>query len=216
MWADGPWMGGGLPVDRPLSPPPHLVAMGHAHSYVAPMTAPTLMSAERLLQTTAPGKRLELVRGILAVREPPGMRHGRVAMNLAHALADHVRRRGLGQVYAAETGFHLARNPDTVRASDIAFVAAGRLPDPEPAGFAELAPDLAVEVVSPGDRPGETLAKVGDWLEAGTRLVWVIDPERRLARVYRADGTEVHLSEEEALDGEDVLGGFTCPLGEIP
>ena len=78
-----------------------------------------------------------------------------------------------------------------------------------------MAPDLVVEVLSTDDRPGETLAKVGDWLEAGARLAWVIDPQRRLARIYRADGTESLLAESDALDGEDVLPGFSCPLGSI-
>jgi len=80
---------------------------------------------------------------------------------------------------------------------------------------AETGFTLVVEVLSPDDRPGETLAKVGDWLEAGARLAWVIDPQRRLARVYRADGTESLLAESDALDGEDVLPGFNCPLAAI-
>jgi Uma2 family endonuclease len=189
--------------------------MTGARPYVASMTPTPPTTAEQLLRTSLPDKRVELVHGVLVVREPPGMRHGRIAMNLAHRLADFVRACDLGQVYAAETGFHLARDPDTVRAPDIAFVAAARVPQPEPTGFAELAPDLVVEVLSPGDRPGETLAKVGDWLEAGTRFVWVIDPERRLARVYRADGSETHLSDGDVLDGEDVVSGFSCPLGDV-
>ncbi len=130
-------------------------------------------------------------------------------------LANHVDAHQLGAVYAAETGFTLARHPDTVRASDIAFVRGERLPDPEPAGFPDLAPDLVVEVLSPGDRPGEVLAKVADWLSAGTRLLWVVDPERRLARVYRHDGTETIVTAEGALDGEDVLPGFSCSLVSI-
>jgi len=81
--------------------------------------------------------------------------------------------------------------------------------------YPELAPDLVVEVLSPSDRAGETLAKIGDWLEAGARLVWVIDPERRIARVYRPDGTEATIKEDEHLDGEDVLPGFTCSLAGI-
>ncbi|MGH7529309.1 MAG: Uma2 family endonuclease, partial [Gemmatimonadales bacterium] len=81
--------------------------------------------------------------------------------------------------------------------------------------YLELAPDLVVEVVSHNDRPGETLGKVGDWLEGGARLVWVIDPARRLARIYRADGTETVLGEAERLDGEDVLPGFTVELAAI-
>jgi Uma2 family endonuclease len=77
-----------------------------------------------------------------------------------------------------------------------------------------MAPDLAVEVLSPDDRPGEVLEKVADWLKAGCRLVWVVDPERRLARIYRADGSETHITHEGSLDGEDVLPGFRQPLAE--
>src|SRR2546422_9111971 len=106
--------------------------------------------------------------------------------------------------------------PDPVRAPDIAFVRRERLPAPEPTGFPDLAPDLVVEVLSPGDRPGEVLAKVADWLTAGTRLVWTVDPERRLARVYRHDGSETMVTAEGALDGEDVLPGFSCSLASIP
>jgi Uma2 family endonuclease len=78
-----------------------------------------------------------------------------------------------------------------------------------------MAPDLAVEVLSPGDRPGEVLAKVADWLTGGARLVWVLDPERRQVRVFRTDGSESLLGESDALDGEDVLPGFSCPLVDL-
>src|SRR5213083_587276 len=174
-----------------------------------------LMTAEELLQTNIPNKRSELVRGRLIVREPAGARHGSVTMNLAIQLGIHVQRAGAGQLFAAETGFTLFRGPDTVRAPDVAFVGRGRLPDPIADGFPELAPDLVVEVLSPNDRPGETLAKVGDWLEAGARLVWLIDPERRIARVYRPDGSESTIAADGQLDGEDVLPGFACSLAGI-
>jgi len=173
------------------------------------------MTAEELQRLNLPNKRTELVRGVLVVREPAGYQHGDVAMRLAVAIFAHVEARGLGRVFAAETGFTLARNPDTVRAPDVAFISAARLPDPPPRGFAELAPDLAVEVLSPDDRPGEVLAKVADWLNAGARLVWVVDPVRVVARVYRADGSESVLGETDALRGEDLLPGFEYPLSAI-
>jgi Uma2 family endonuclease len=97
----------------------------------------------------------------------------------------------------------------------VAFIRRDRLPDPEPLGFPDLAPDLVVEVLSPGDRPGDILAKVADWLSAGTRLVWVVDPLRRVARVYRQDGSETIVTADRALEGEDVLPGFACPLEKI-
>ncbi len=184
-------------------------------AYVPDMSPATLMTAEELLHVRIPDKRVELVKGVLVVREPAGYRHGRVAMNLAMRLGAHVEREGVGQLFAAETGFALARGPDTVRAPDIAFIRRERLPAHDPAGFPDIVPDLVVEVLSPGDRPGEVLAKVADWLSAGTRLVWVIDPERRLVRVYRHDGTEAGVTSAEALSGEDVLPGFACSLEAI-
>jgi Uma2 family endonuclease len=176
---------------------------------------PALMTAEELLRAYFPDKRTELVRGVLMVREPAGWLHGRVTMEVARQIANHVAAHGSGAVFTAETGFTLARRPDTVRAPDVAFVRSDRLPDSDPRGFAELAPDLVVEVLSPDDRPGEVLAKVADWLTAGTRLVWIVDPERRLARVYRHDGSETIVTADGALDGEDVLPGFACPLASL-
>src|SRR6266853_1754724 len=91
------------------------------------------------------------------------------------------------------------KRTELVRGPDVAFVRQDRLPQPIPNTYLEFAPDLVVEVLSHNDRPGEVLAKVGDWLDAGARLVWVIDPERRLVRVYRADGTEFMLAETDQL-----------------
>ena len=176
--------------------------------------AALFMTADDLLHANIPDKRTELIRGVLHVREPAGDRHGRVVMNLTLRLGTHVQATDAGQLFAAETGFRLPNVPHTVRAPDIGFIRRERVPEPT-TGFLEIAPDLAVEVLSPSDRPGETLAKVGDWLEAGVRLVWVIDPERRLARAYRPDGRESTLDDDASLDGEDVLPGFTCKLAAI-
>ena len=185
-------------------------------AYVPVMSPPAaLMTADELLRTHVPNKRAELLRGVLVVREPAGSRHGLVTMNLGAELALYAKQTGAGGVYAAETGFKLASDPDTVRAPDIAFVTRERLPPPNTTGYPALAPDLAVEVLSPGDRPGEVLAKVADWLSAGTRLVWVVDPERRLARVYRHDGSETIVMADGALEGEDVLPGFNCSVASV-
>ena len=161
-----------------------------------------------------PDKHTELVRGVMVVREPPGCRHGDIAVNLTVLLGHFVRTHKLGRVWS-ETGFVLFTNPDTVRGPDVSFVRQERVPDPLPLGFARFAPDLAVEVLSPDDRPGEVLQKVADYLRAGTRLVWVIDPDRRQARVHRADGTIAIISEVGALDGEEVLPGFACQLHDV-
>jgi Uma2 family endonuclease len=185
--------------------------MSRERAYVLGMPA-TLMTADELLHLHLPNKSTELVRGVLVVREPPGSMHGRVAMRLGIELGNYAKQTGAGEVYAADTGFKIFTDPDTVRAPDVAFVTRDRRPPAELTAYAALAPDLVVEVLSPGDRPGEVLAKVGDWLNAGTRLVWVVDPLRRQARVYRHDGSETLLSATESLDGEDVLPGFACQL----
>ena len=180
---------------------------------MAPSAAP--VSADDLRRAHLPNKRVELVRGELIVREPAGSLHGLVAMSLGVELAVYAKRTGAGGVFAAETGFKLTSDPDTVRAPDVAFIAQGRLPPRDARGYAALVPDLVVEVLSFDDRPGEVLAKVADWLSAGCRLVWVVDPERRVARVYRHDGSETIVTATEPLEGEDVLPGFSCLLATI-
>lgn len=184
------------------------------------MVSDALMTAEELLAYPVPHKRTELVQGRLVVREPAGFQHGRVAARLLVAVATHVHATKTGEVLTAETGFTLARGPDTVRAPDVAFVSHATLAAHEAAGrslrgFAELAPDLVVEVLSPDDRPGEVAAKVADWLLAGTRMVWVVDPERRRARMYGADGSERAAHENGALDGGEALPGLQVPLIDV-
>ena len=174
-----------------------------------------ILTAEQLLHVNYPDKSTELVRGRLVVKEPAGYRHGRVVARMAKALAEHVDANDLGEILGAETGFTLFREPDTVRAPDIGFVRRERIPEPAPTGFAELAPDLVVEVLSPNDRAGQVLAKVGDWLEAGVRLVWVVDPERRVTHIYRPDGSETVIPDTGTLDGEDVVPGFAKALATV-
>lgn len=178
-------------------------------------TAPGVLTAEDLLSLSLPDKQTELVRGRLVVREPPGYRHGVIALKITRLIANFVHDHDLGIVVAAETGFKLFRDPDTVRAADAAFVGRHRAPDPPPSGYLELAPDLVVEVVSPNDRAGEVQGKVSDWLTAGSRLAWVIDPGRRRAIVYREDGSVDLLANQDLLSGEQVLPGFSCSLDDV-
>lgn len=174
-----------------------------------------LVTATELEHLYLPNKQVELVRGRLVVREPPGTWHGRVSGKLVRLLGNFVDQHGLGEVFAQDTGFKIASHPDTVRGPDVAFVRADQLHHIARRGYAALAPDLVAEVLSPEDRPGEVLAKVADWLEAGTRLVWVIDPERSEARVHRTDGTVSIVPEDGFLDAEDVVPGFTCALRDV-
>lgn len=188
--------------------------MTHSYLYTRRMRRMAAITAEELERINLPNKRTELVRGQLIVREPAGWIHGMVASRLLVAVARHVDAGALGVVLAAETGFTLFRNPDTVRAPDVAFIRRERIPDPPPRGFAEIAPDLAIEVLSPGDTAGEVRAKVLDWLAAGCRLVWIVDPVRRIARVHRPDETTTLVTDDGVLDGETVLPGFVLPLAE--
>lgn len=130
-------------------------------------------------------------------------------------LARHVREHRLGAAFLAETGFVLARDPDNVRAPDIAFVRHDRLPDPPTPGYFPGAPDLAVEITSPNDTFTEVHEKSIDWLEHGADMVWVVDPVARRATVYRGVDDVRIVSRSGELTGEDVVPGFAMPLHDL-
>jgi len=176
----------------------------------------TLMTAEELLRLPDTGHRYELIAGRLVKMPPTGGAHGAVANDLAYYLTAYVLSGQLGRVFAAETGFILRRNPDTVRAPDVAYVAKERLPEgPLPSMFLQLAPDLLAEVTSPCDRPSEVRAKVEDWLQSGVRLVWVVDPAAQTVTAFYAEGeTRVFVSGDE-LTADPVLPGFRCHVAEL-
>jgi Uma2 family endonuclease len=174
-----------------------------------------LMTADELLTLALPGKSTELVRGKLVVREPPSTYHGRIQSTLNVLVGSHVRAHALGAVFGQDTGFRIASDPDTVRAPDLAFVRQDRVGQIGPRGYAALAPDLVAEILSPDDRPGEVLTKAGEWLDAGVIVVWVIDPDRGTAYVYRADGSITTVGRDGDLNGERVLPGFSCRLSDL-
>jgi Uma2 family endonuclease len=177
-------------------------------------TIKPLITADFLLRTPDLG-RCELVCGELIEMTPAGYEHGSILVNISTPLWTYVSRAGLGRVSGAETGFQIAHDPDTVRAPDVAFVAAGRLPSPLPKGFFPGPPDLAVEVISPDDRDNEVQAKVQSWLDAGCRVVWLVDPRRQTVQVFQ-DRSEVRVFRlSDTLSGEPLLPGFSLAVAEI-
>ena len=158
--------------------------------------------------------RHELVAGILVAEPLPSPLHDRTFRRLLRLLGDFVEARGLGEVFG-ETGFVLARDPDTVRGPDLSFVSRERLSNFDDARFFPGAPDLAVEILSPSNRRGSMHAKVADYLVAGARLVWVVDPARRSMTTYRTLLAPRRLEYHETVSGEDVLPGLVIPLDAI-
>jgi Uma2 family endonuclease len=146
---------------------------------------------------------------------PAGFRHGRVTWRIAKLLGEHVEENDIGVLVAAETGFLIRRDPDTVRAADIAFVSAATLLRiGDHAGFAEVPPDMVIEVKSPSDRESAIIEKTQDWLAAGTRCVINVDPETRSVRVDFADGVSQRLSDQQELS-VDVVPGWKPKVAEL-
>lgn len=173
-------------------------------------------TASELYAMPDDGFRYELVKGELRKMSPSGSEHGAIIINISVLLAQHVRSEKLGVCFGAETGFKIASDPDTVRAPDVAFVRRERVPESGiPKKFWPGAPDLAVEVLSPGDTYSEVNEKVEDWLGAGARAVWIVDPRRRAVSIYRSMTDATSLSEGDELDGGDVVPGFRCKVSEI-
>lgn len=170
-----------------------------------------LLTAEDLWRMPQDGRRYELVRGELVEMTPVGRRHGAMARRLGAKLGDFTDAHKLGETMV-ETGFCLECRPDTVRAPDVSFLSTERLPPEDHQGFVPGPPDLAVEIVSPGEMDADVQDKVMDYLAHGTRLVWVVRPQQRMVTVYRPDGTARVLGETDTLEGDEVVPGFTLPL----
>lgn len=173
-------------------------------------------TASELFGMPDDGFRYELVKGELRKMSPSGSEHGAIIVNVTVLLGQHVKSNDLGVCFGAETGFKIGSDPDTVRAPDAAFIRRERIPGSGiPKKFWPGAPDLAVEVLSPGDTRAEVDEKVEDWLQAGARAVWVINPKRRSVSVYRPTADVTRLAEGDELDGGEVVPGFRCKVSEI-
>lgn len=181
-----------------------------------PATGDPSVTADELLLMPRGRVRRELVRGVVREMTPAGYGHGKVAMRVGSRLDGYVEEHDLGVVCAAETGFRIEGDPDTVRAPDVAFIRRERVEEVgEGEGFWPGAPDLAVEVVSPRDSSSEVEEKVSDWLAAGSRMVVVVNPRKRTVTVYRSGSDVVVLTEHDELDGGDVVPGWRVPVREI-
>jgi Uma2 family endonuclease len=174
------------------------------------------ITADELLAMPDDGIRRELVEGELREMTPAGWQHGRIAGNIAGELRTYVREHRLGVMTTAEATYRLATDPDTVRAPDVAFVSRERVEQAgDPVGFWPGAPDLAVEVVSPHDRYSDVREKVNEYLDAGTRMVIVVDPPSHAVTVHRTRTARLDLTEDDVLDGEDVVPGWKLPVRDI-
>ncbi len=180
-------------------------------------TATKIMTAAELLAMPDDRSHLyELVKGELITMPPAGGEHGAIGVNASTHLNVFVRQNDLGAVFNSDTGFIIESDPDTVRAPDVSFVRKERIPaDGIPKGFIPLAPDLAVEVISPSDSYTEVAEKVVQLLEAGTLLIVLIDPRTRTITLRHRSGETTTLTEADTLTLGDVLPGFECPVGEL-
>ena len=179
------------------------------------VTALKLITAEELLRMPrGEGHRYELLRGVLVEKMPTGCQQSIAVARICAILGNHVEANDYGCCGAGNPGYLLERDPDTVRAPDVAWIAPGRIP-PGTQGYPELAPDLAVEVKSPGNSYAELAAKAGMWLSYGSREVWVADPERVTITVYRPYQEPLTLGEDDTLAGGDLLPGFATPVWRL-
>ena len=174
----------------------------------------SITTAEELFEAGDIG-RCELIRGQVVMMTPAGGEHGRMMIKLGALLQTYVAQHRLGIAYAGDPGFVIERNPDTVRAPDIAFIAAERAREVHTHKFIAGPPDLAVEIVSPDDRRRELVAKARQWLSSGAQTVWVADPMTKTVTVYHAGGEERLLHESDTLTGEPTLPGFSVSVADL-
>lgn len=175
-----------------------------------------LLTAEDLLRLYSKGVRGELIRGVLCETMATGQEHGETVTAFVYRLMSFIEPRKLGRLTASDSGVRLERDPDTVREPDVAFFSAEKMPPGvRVRGYAEVAPDLVVEIVSPSDSLREVNDKARMWLSYGVSLVWVVHLDSRTVDVHREGRSVFRLTESDILDGEDVLPGFACAIGEI-
>ena len=180
------------------------------------MSDTQLLTAEDLYaMPDVPGKRFELVKGELVEVPIAGYPHAQLVRALQRLLDRFVVEHRPGEVFGDGLGYIIARDPDVVRVPDVSFIARERLPAQGIQGFVPFAPDLAVEIVSPGDRAEELYGMVREYLAAGVRLVWVFWPKYRAVSVHAPGAPTRELGHDDELDGGDVLPGYRVRVSEL-
>jgi Uma2 family endonuclease len=180
------------------------------------MATTKLMTADELLAMPGDGRPWELVRGELRQVSPSGFESSAIATTIGAWLAVYVIERRLGIVTVAEGGYVFEHDPDTVLAPDVAFVRREHVPArADGRKFSRIPPDLAVEVVSPTDRPRAVAEKIAIYLATGVPLVWVVDPAARSATVYRPGREPLARSVDDILDGEEIVPRFQLRLADV-
>ncbi len=178
-------------------------------------TKQKLMTADELLRMPrGEGKRYELVRGVLIEKMPTGDPHGDTVMRTTLLIGNYSEDKDYGVVRTGEPGYRLERGPDTVRAPDVAWIAPGRIA-PGTQGYPELAPDLAVEVKSPGNSNPELAAKAQMWLCYGSQAALTLDPATTTAVLYLPNAEPLSLGEYDILDLGGLLPGFSTPVWRL-
>lgn len=172
------------------------------------------VSIEQFYEVARELEHCELVAGQVIPLAPSNFRHGALAVAIARRLDEYVAANRLGVVVGNDTGFILSEDPPTVRGPDVGIVLAPRVPDPLPERFFPGAPDLAVEVLSPGDSPSETATRVSDFLRAGSQAVWIVNPEDKTVTVHTASGA-LRFAEDESLEGSPPLPGFRMRVRDL-
>jgi Uma2 family endonuclease len=182
-------------------------------------TASGLMTAEQFFdhanRPENQGKHLELVRGKVVEMSRPGERHCHVCGNVVWVLNNFVRQRRRGRVLANDPGILLERDPDTVRGPDVVFFDDVKPYDQLNPKFAEGIPPMVVEVLSPNDRVGKVTRRIGEYLRAGIKLIWIVDPEAQDVTVHRPRQESEVFEGDQELTGYDVLPGLSCRLSDV-
>ena len=157
----------------------------------------------------------ELIEGRIVPTTPTGDEHGGCEGNFYAALRAFVQSHKLGKVRVGEVGMYIRRNPDTVRAADVLFISNERYAQKKSTGFLDVAPDLIVEVLSPGDSWSDVTQKLRDYFSIGVRLVWIADPQTRAVYAYRSLTDVREFTEHDDLPGDDVLPGFSAEVAQL-